>query len=104
MMRMTFRFHEQEIDLSQSVDEIRATIAQIMVERVNPDMSYEEALKIATQQITPFLTCPAQNNDRVTPAACMVCPTGHMTECHYPYSCWEAECSHYQASQEGGSY
>jgi hypothetical protein len=29
-----------------------------------------------------------------TPMACMFCPTGHMTECHYPYDCYEAQCSH----------
>jgi hypothetical protein len=28
--------------------------------------------------------------------ACMFCPTGHTTECHYPYSCEEANCGHYQ--------
>jgi len=27
------------------------------------------------------------------------CMTGHMTECHYPYSCTEAECSHWAAQQ-----
>jgi hypothetical protein len=28
--------------------------------------------------------------------ACQFCPTGHMTDCHYPYSCEEANCGHYQ--------
>ena len=32
----------------------------------------------------------------VTPMACMFCPFGHMLECHYPYTCEEVECSHYQ--------
>jgi hypothetical protein len=26
----------------------------------------------------------------------MVCPAGHMTECHYPYSCVDAQCGHYE--------
>lgn len=30
------------------------------------------------------------------PMACMFCHFGHMTECHYPATCEEAKCSHYQ--------
>lgn len=29
------------------------------------------------------------------PLACWLCPTGHATECHYPQTCNEAQCSHY---------
>ena len=35
-----------------------------------------------------------------SPMACMVCPFGHMLDCHYPYTCEEAECSHYQTEME----
>ena len=28
--------------------------------------------------------------------AAFFCPTGHMLECHYPMTCSEAECEHYQ--------
>lgn len=28
--------------------------------------------------------------------SCMFCPYGHMLECHYPMTCEEAECDHYQ--------
>lgn len=31
----------------------------------------------------------------MTPMACMFCSYGHMTECHHPETCEEAECSHY---------
>ena len=31
-----------------------------------------------------------------SPAACMICSCGHMLECHFPKSCEEAECSHYE--------
>lgn len=31
----------------------------------------------------------------LSPMACMFCSTGHMTECHYPMSCGEAQCSHF---------
>lgn len=34
------------------------------------------------------------------PMACMVCQYGHMTECHHPHTCEEANCSHYQAEME----
>ncbi len=30
--------------------------------------------------------------------AAMFCTTGHMLECHYPMSCSEAECSHWEVS------
>lgn len=36
----------------------------------------------------------------LNPMACMFCPFGHMLECHYPYTCEEAECSHYQREVE----
>lgn len=35
-----------------------------------------------------------------SPMACMFCPYGHLTECHYPYTCQEAQCSHYQTEME----
>jgi len=38
------------------------------------------------------------------PMACMFCSYGHMTECHYPYTCEEAECSHYQQEMEAEGY
>lgn len=31
------------------------------------------------------------------PLACWGCMEGHATECHYPKSCSEAQCSHYWA-------
>jgi hypothetical protein len=36
----------------------------------------------------------------LNPAACMFCPYGHMLECHYPYTCDEVECSHYEQEVE----
>lgn len=32
--------------------------------------------------------------------ACMFCQYGHMTFCHHPFTCEEANCSHYQAEME----
>lgn len=35
------------------------------------------------------------------PLAAMTCPYGHMLECHYPMTCEEANCDHYQQAQSG---
>lgn len=32
----------------------------------------------------------------VLPIACMLCDYGHVMDCHYPKSCEEANCYHYQ--------
>jgi len=38
-----------------------------------------------------------------SPMACMFCTFGHMLECHYPHTCEEARCSHYEeASADDG--
>lgn len=36
----------------------------------------------------------------LNPMACMLCSCGHMLECHYPHTCEEVECSHYQREIE----
>ena len=48
-------------------------------------------VKISTGQ------CPMSGT---SPMACMFCQYGHMTDCHYPATCEEANCSHYQAERE----
>ena len=30
------------------------------------------------------------------PMACMFCTFGHILECHYPHTCEEARCSHWE--------
>jgi len=40
----------------------------------------------------------------LNPMACMLCPYGHMLECHYPLTCEEAECSHYLREVEEASH
>ncbi len=60
----------------------------------------EDARKQAEEQIDSMgvvktLTgkCPP---GAVSPMACMFCEFGHMTDCHYPGTCEEVECSHYR--------
>ena len=64
-------------------------------------MPAEEARRQAVEQVnsmgaTKTLTgaCPVGG---ANPMACMFCQYGHMTHCHYPLTCEEAKCSHYQA-------
>lgn len=42
-------------------------------------------------------TCPRSGTNSM---ACMFCPNGHMLECHYPMSCEEAQCSHWEDGSE----
>lgn len=34
----------------------------------------------------------------------MFCPFGHMTECHYPMTCSDAECQHFQRDHANESF
>jgi len=42
-------------------------------------------------------TCPVGANH---PMACTFCAFGHMTECHHPLTCSQAECGHYVAQRQ----
>jgi len=40
-----------------------------------------------------------------SPMACMFCQFGHMTDCHYPLTCEQANCSHFQEEvADAGEY
>lgn len=75
-------------------------------ERVLRDagMSADKARRQAEEQVnsmgatkTLTGTCPLGGTN---PMACMFCQYGHMTDCHYPLTCDEAECSHYLSELE----
>jgi hypothetical protein len=36
----------------------------------------------------------------LNPMECMFCSYGHMLECHYPYTCEEAQCSHWEREMD----
>lgn len=79
-------------------------IANLSAELVKNGFPQEEAQKQATEKIdamgsvkTLTGTCPRGG---MSPTACMFCPYGHMTDCHWPLTCEEAECSHYQQEME----
>ena len=62
----------------------------------------EDAAIIAEHQIGSMGAIRASTGNcpkgATGPMACMFCHEGHMAECHYPLTCAEAGCSHYQAS------
>jgi len=44
-------------------------------------------------------TCP-MNPNNIHPLACMLCPCGHLLECHWPMDCKTSQCSHLSKYQE----
>lgn len=76
-------------------------------ERVLRDagMPAEEARRQAAEQVNSMgVTKTLQGDCPIggsSPIACMFCQYGHMTDCHYPRTCEEAECSHYQEEMAG---
>ena len=67
-------------------------------------MPAEEAKRQAAEQVNSMGATKTLQGDcpigGASPMACMFCQYGHMTHCHYPLTCDEAECSHYQAELE----
>lgn len=59
-------------------------------------MSSEKPHYSAPEEMLPPGQNPACICNPLT-AAPMFCPYGHLTECHYPLSCEEAQCSHYNS-------
>jgi len=77
--------------------EMKRELTEVLVQSGVPE---EEAKQQASQQIdamgavkTAAGQCPL---GRANAMACMFCSFGHMTCCHYPQTCEEAKCSHYQ--------
>ena len=60
----------------------------------------DEANQVASKEVdslgavkTSYGQCPLGH---ASPMACMFCLYGHMTDCHHPLTCEEANCSHHQ--------
>ena len=88
-----------------NVAEMKKELAGKLVASGVPE---EEANQLASRQVdslgvvkTSTGLCPLGSS---SPMACMFCQFGHMTECHYPATCEEAHCSHYQAQMEAEGY
>lgn len=81
-----------------------AMISSLSALLAKSGLSPYKARKQATEEVdsmgatkTLTGTCPRGG---FNPMACMFCPYGHMTDCHWPLTCEEAECSHYQQEME----
>jgi len=68
-------------------------------------VSKDEASRIASKEVdslgvvkTATGQCPLRG---AAAMACMFCQYGHLTDCHYPRTCEEANCSHYQEEMAG---
>ncbi len=85
--RMTSEISDALVAAGASPDD-----ARFQAEKV---VNSQGILKVATGE------CPV---GALSPMACMFCSYGHMTNCHYPLTCEEAECSHYQAEMEAEEY
>ena len=96
------RENKVNIDLSKPTEEILEEFSLELLKQA-PNLSKEKAIEMA-KKCLPYLSCPANNNERVQPMACMFCPYGHMTECHFDKTCEEANCSHYHQAIENESY
>ena len=78
-----------------NVIEMEKELADKLIEAGLPE---EEANQVASKEVeslgvvkTSTGQCPMGGTG---PMACMFCQYGHMTECHYPQTCEEANCSH----------
>ena len=79
----------------ETIEIIRMKVVQDLRKQTTVKLSNEQWRDIATK-LTPWGSCPANQNKRVEMIACALCPYGHLTDCHYPKSCSQANCSHYQ--------
>ncbi len=60
------------------------------------DVTYEEFVD-HSKKINPkakWFECPNNDGKHVGMMKCMLCPVGHMTECHYPHPCAIDVCDH----------
>jgi hypothetical protein len=79
-----------------SIEEIREKIFN-NIKQLQPsveDNIIRQAAEILIKKCYGWLSCPAANGMRIHPQRCMMCECGHMTECHYPFDCEHANCSH----------
>ena len=81
-----------------NVAEMKKELADKLIESGVPE---EDAQRTASKEVdslgaikTSSGQCPMGGT---SPMACMFCQFGHMTDCHYPLTCEQANCSHCQS-------
>ena len=89
-----------------NVVELKKELADKLIES---GVSEDEANQVASKEVdslgiakTSTGQCPLGHASSM---ACMFCGFGHMTDCHYPLTCEQANCSHYQSEViDAGEY
>ena|GEM_PF-2370342 len=85
-----------------NVAEMKKELAdKLIASGIAPDCAREAASKeVDSMGVVKTSTgqCPLGG---AAAMACMFCQYGHMTHCHYPHTCEEANCSHYQEEMAG---
>lgn len=87
------------MSLKDNLEMGEANLAKQLSEYMPEEEAKKQAAEIFGKQgITKIARgeCPRGATD---PMACMFCQFGHMLECHYPKTCEEAHCSHYERDQ-----
>lgn len=87
-------------DLQDQIKKQEEEVAKRLSMTMPAIEAWKKAREIINKQgITKIANgeCPAGAS---SPLACSFCPYGHMLECHYPQTCEEAKCSHYQQELE----
>jgi len=85
MQNLNFKFKINYIDKKYEINE--------------ESVSLEEFKAFCKKNSPPgvkFYECPKFQGNPIDPISCMFCCFGHMTECHYPDNCLEAQCEHYK--------
>ena len=85
-------------------------LIQKEIDRLNEKENKTEVEKLKLRNLMRFwdlnhsksisVFCPIENQNITNLVRCTFCPYGHMTECHYPYTCDSEYCNHYNYQEE----
>lgn len=85
----------------EQLQRVQGVLYELLVEEGMPEA---EARVLSQDQINSMGSIKTMRGEchmgGTNPMACMFCDFGHMADCHYPLTCEEAECSHYQQEME----
>ena len=89
-----------------NVVEMKKELADKLIASGVPE---DEANQVASKEVDSLGAVKTSNGQcplgGTSPTACMFCRYGHMSDCHYPASCEEANCSHFQSEViDAGEY
>lgn len=81
-----------------NVVEMKKELADKLIASGVPE---DEANQVASKEVNSLGAVKTLNGQcplgHASPMACMFCQFGHMTNCHYPLTCEQANCSHCQS-------